>query len=467
MKKLASIAFLLGLTGRLAAQGSLSDRLDSLVRAEMAREHLAGLSVAVVRGRDTLLNRAYGFADLSLEVPASTATTYRFTGLTIAAAVMREVEAGRLKLDDDVAPLLPEFPWQGRKVTLRQLMDATSGLQDFHYIGDAYDGTIAVSKAPDEVTAIFADRPFNHEPGATMQWTTSGFHLAGMLVERSSGQSYADYVQQHIIAPLGLKRTFHCDDRTITPGLARTYTYQSGRFVNGRLISATMYPYLSTLCTTAMDAVSITRALRDGRLLKAATWKAMSTPVGAAATGPNPRGVGIKVPMEDTHRWYGITGSLAGFGFANADFIDDSLTIAVLTNTSSQAPARMVRVLSRAVFGLSPLPPFTNFSGSPPELVERTPLSDAEQQKYVGTFRTTYVNPPPQYAGYVRHVRVFRFNGRLWIQFTGEEPSPLLHTEGDAFVSRVGRGQFIIENGRAGQIEWQNGGMTARGTRVP
>jgi D-alanyl-D-alanine carboxypeptidase len=346
-------------------------------------------------------------------------------------------------------------------------MDATSGLQDFHYIGDAYDAAIAVPKAPDEVTAIFAGKPFNHEPGATMQWTTSGFHLAGLLVERSSGQPFADYVQQHIIEPLGLRRTFYCDDRRITPGLARTYAWQFGAFANGRLASATMYPYLSTLCISAMDAVSITRSVRDGRLLKPATWRAMSTPVGAAATGTPQRGVGIRISLEEGHRWFGITGNLAGFGFANADFVDDSLTIAVLTNTSSQAPARLIRVLSRAVFGLSPLPPFTNLSGPPPELVERTPLTDAEQLKYVGNYRVTLVNPPPQYAGFVRHMRVYTFNGRLTLQLAGDEPSPLLHTEGDSFVSRGGRVNFTLQNGRATEIEWRNGGMTGRGPRVP
>jgi CubicO group peptidase (beta-lactamase class C family) len=463
---LTALSLLCAVAAQLAAQPALIARLDSLVRAEMNDAHLAGLSVAVLRGRDTLLNRAYGFADLSLEVPASPSTTYRFTGLAIAAAVMREVELGRLKLDEDVSRLLPEFPWQGRRVTLRQLMDATSGLQDFHYIGDAYEGAIGVPKAPDQVTAIFAGQPFTHEPGAQLQWTTSGFHLAGMLVERSSGKPFAEYLREHVIAPLGLKRTFYCDDRTITPGLARHYVYQSGGFANGRMMSATMYPYLSTLCTTASDALSITRAFRDGRLLKGESWTAMSTPVGAAASSQTPRGVGLRISMEETHRWYGITGSLAGFGFASADFIEDSLTIVVLTNSSSQAPGRMIRVLARAVFGLSPLPPFTTFGGAAAP-VERTPLTAAEQQKYVGTYRTTLVNPPPQYAGYVRHARVFTFNGRLWIQFTGEEAHPLLHTEGDAFVSRVGSGSFVVEAGRATQIEWRNGGMVGRGPRIP
>ena len=285
MRKTVVSSALLLLSQGLAAQPVLTARLDSIAREAMTTDRLAGLSVAVVRGRDTLLNRAYGFADLSLETPATTSTTYRFTGLAIAAAVMREVDQGRLKLDEDITGRLPEFPWQGRKVTLRQLMDATSGLQDFHYTGDDYLGGIAVVKSPEEVTAIFANKPFTHEPGEKMQWTASGFHLAGILVERSSVQTFEDYVEQHIIAPAGLKRTFYCDDRTITPGLARSYVYRFGAFQNARTESATMYPYLSTLCTTAADAVSLFRAFHDGRLFRGATWQAMSTPVGSGRRG--------------------------------------------------------------------------------------------------------------------------------------------------------------------------------------
>ena len=465
MKTIIISASLLALASTVRAQPALTARLDSIVREAMRSERLTGLSVAVVRGRDTILNRGYGYADLSLEVPTTTATTYRVTGLAIAPAVMREVEQGRLKLDDDITGLLSDFPWQGRRVTLRQLMDATSGLQDFHYSGDPYNGELGVVKSPDEVTAIFANKPFMHEPGAAWQWTASGFHLAGIAVERSSGQNFADYVRQHIIAPAGLKRTFYCDDRTVTPGLARHYISQFSGVVNGRIESATMYPYLSTLCTSASDAVSMARAFRDGRLFKPATWQAMSTPVGPAATAPEPRAIGIKKNLEGTHTWYGITGNLAGFGFAVTDFADDSLTIAVLTNTGSPAPPMIARNLARAIFGMPMLPPFAR--ANIPEQVERIPLSEAEQRKYHGTYRLTMVEALPQYSRYVRTVRVYSWNGRLWIKQSGEEATPLLHQEGDYFVSRAGRATFLMENGQVARLELRSGNQLAAGPRVP
>lgn len=125
----------------LSERQSLESRLDSLARAALTEIPLASASVVVVRGQDTLLARAYGQAELSFGVAATLATRYRLIGpgiTLLSAAVLRAVEQGRLSLDDDAAQYLPEFPWQGRRVTIRQLLDATSGLPDFHYLGDDY-----------------------------------------------------------------------------------------------------------------------------------------------------------------------------------------------------------------------------------------------------------------------------------------------------------------------------------------
>jgi len=179
---------------RQAPSRALAARLDSIARAALASEPMAGLSVAVLRGRDTLLLAGYGSADIGLGAPVTPATTFRVIGMPVlAAALLQQVEAGRLRLDDDASRLLPDFPWQGRRVTVRQLMDATSGLPDYHYLGDPHLARRGVPKAQDEVTALFAGLPFTHEPGAKWQWTISGFHLAGGLLERLTGKPYGDY----------------------------------------------------------------------------------------------------------------------------------------------------------------------------------------------------------------------------------------------------------------------------------
>ena len=451
-----------------APRAALAARLDSIARDALARNRLAGLSVAVVLGRDTLLDGGYGFAEVGLGVPATPATTYRVLGPALAAAVMQQVERGRLKLDDDAARLIPEFPWQGKRVTVRQLMDASSGLPDLHYLGDVYLGAIGVPKAPDEVTALVAGKSFMHEPGASWQWTVSGFHLAGGLVERLAGQSWGDYLREHVYAPAGLKRTFHCDDRTITPGLARGYIAAPDGLRHAPLQSASMHPYIATTCTTAAEAVSLMRALRDGRLLKPESWRLMTTAEGTAKTAGGAHGaraIGLRINAEDGRRWVGEAYSLLSHSGAVLDFPEESLTVVALSNTSTQAPLRIGRDLARAVLGLPPLPvtsarPF-------PELAELAALPAAERGRYAGTYRTRLVDPAPHYRNYERTFRVLVHNDRLMIQPLGDDPTPLLHQGNHQFRSRIGRVTFTVEGGRAIAIEVQSDPMLMRGPAVP
>src|SRR5215831_7259027 len=148
--------------------------LDAIVRQVIAREHVVGASVLVARGDRILLHKGYGFADLALEAPAKDETVYHvvgpmlpFTGI----AVMQQVERGKLQLDDDISKFIPEFPLQGHHVTVRQLLNHTSGIVDYHYLGDPIEGTSRQPKALDEVTALFANKSWVNDPGQKWDWS--------------------------------------------------------------------------------------------------------------------------------------------------------------------------------------------------------------------------------------------------------------------------------------------------------
>jgi D-alanyl-D-alanine carboxypeptidase len=195
-------------------QESAAD-LDSVVQRTMAQEGVVGASVLVVRANRILLHKGYGLADLGLEAAAKEETVYHvvgpmlpFTGI----AVLQQMERGKLSLDDDISKYVPEFPLQGHHVTIRQLLNHTSGIVDYHYLGDAIEATSRQPKALDEVMALYAGKKWVNEPGAKWDWSISGFQLLVTIVERVSGQSFADYVQQNIFTPAGVKSTTYCDD---------------------------------------------------------------------------------------------------------------------------------------------------------------------------------------------------------------------------------------------------------------
>ncbi len=150
-----------------------------------------------------------------------------FTGI----AVMQQVERGKLSLDDDISKFIPEFPLQGHHVTIRQLLNHTSGIVDYHYLGDPIEATSRQPKALDEVMALYAGKNWVNEPGKKWDWSISGFQLLVTIVERVTGQSFPDYVQQNIFQPAGVKSTTYCDDFTLTRGLSHAYRKIGGSYV--------------------------------------------------------------------------------------------------------------------------------------------------------------------------------------------------------------------------------------------
>ena len=430
----------------------LTAKLDSIMRDAATRYRLVGVSAAVVRGRDTLLNRGYGYADLGLRAPATATTRYRVLGPHLATAVMQQVERGRVRLEEDVTPLITDFPWQGRRVTLRQLMDATSGLPDFHYLGDAEFKVVSMPKAPYQLTDLVAGLPFTHEPGASWQWTITGFHMGGALVEKLSRQTYQGYLEKHIFAPAKLEHTHYCGGREVIPELARTYTSAADGYRYSPPESP--YPYMAVVCTTAADAVAMMRAMRDGTLLKRESYKALATAEGASmrAETHGARGVGIRINNEEGRIWIGEQGMLNGFSSVVMDFAADSVTVAVLANTGTPRVSVLARNLARAVLGL-PAVSSPAMSLGPPPSAEAIPLSAEQLRRYVGEFKTRRVDPPARYRSYERTFRIYEYIGQLMLHAIGEEPEPMYYQQGDTFKIRGGTISFTIENGRAVGIE--------------
>jgi CubicO group peptidase (beta-lactamase class C family) len=113
-------------------------------------------------------------------------------------------ERSKLSLDDDISKFVPEFPLQGHHVSVRQLLNHTSGIADYHYLGDPIEATSRQQKALDEVMALYADKKWVHDPGTKWDWSISGFQLLVTILERVTG----------------VKSTTCCDDSTLVHGLS-------------------------------------------------------------------------------------------------------------------------------------------------------------------------------------------------------------------------------------------------------
>jgi D-alanyl-D-alanine carboxypeptidase len=453
--------------------------LDAIAKRIIAQEHVVGASVLVAQKGEIILEKGYGFADVGLEAPAKAETVYGVVGPMLpitGVAIMQLVERGKLSLDDDISKFIPEFPLQGHHVTVRQLLNHTSGIVDYHYLGDPIEATSRQPKALDEVMALYANKKWLNETGKKWDWSISGFQLLVTILERVTGRTYEEFVRQNIFDPAGVKSTTYCDDFTLVHGLSRAYRRQGEGHV---LAHEDGMAYNTDLryCSTVGDLYKTWRAVQDKKILRPETFRMMSAAEGAAErmSAQDPQmhyGLALTLNHEDDHRSIGQHGSLLGFSGSLYEFPGDRLTIVVLTNTEGQNAYAISRALARSILGLAelPKPPASRQTPAQTDI----PVSAGEIGQLTGTFVLTPGEVPSNlhdsYAQFRRTYRVFNENGRLMIEALGQAPERLLKQEDGSFATRSSarnRISFVMRDDRAvGMKITSQGGLPLFGDRV-
>lgn len=459
----AALCLLLSVAPAAAGQGAPAERnrlaavVDSLVNAAMRARPSAGVSVAVMRGRDTLVLRGYGLADVENRAPAGAQTVYRIASVTkqfTAAAVLRLVEQGRIGLDDEVTRYLPDAPVSGHRVTIRQLLNHTSGMPSYTDAGQRWRARWGEDLPPAAVLAISAPDSFNFAPGTAFRYNNSGYVLLGMLLERLSGQPY-DAVIRAMAAERGLPSIQYCWTAPLIANRAHGYQPAGATLANAPYLSMTQPYAAGGLCATAGDLARWAVDLGQGRVVSARTFAQMSTPTQLPGGRTEPYGFALVADTLAGHRRVWHNGGIHGFASELAWYPDDSVSVAVLANTAGADVTALGKNIARAALGIA-LP------GS--VAVRDLPLSADERARYVGTYVLHLPN------GQELPTRVFENDGALWVQAEGQETSALRYQGDGEFVVAADTGvRFVFDRSAspAPSFRLTQGGMTLTATRRP
>ncbi|MGQ0642686.1 MAG: serine hydrolase domain-containing protein, partial [Gemmatimonadaceae bacterium] len=189
-----------------------------------------GCAVAVSREGNVVFQNGYGMANLELDVPITPAAIFHVASVSkqfTAMAVMLLARDGKLSLDDDVRRHLPELPDYGYKITVRHLLQHTSGLRDqwdllFMARGRFEENRITEA---DVIEIVSRQKALNFVPGSEYLYSNTGYTLAGTIVKRVSGKSLREFADERIFRPLGMTHThFHDDYTMVVKGRAAGYT---------------------------------------------------------------------------------------------------------------------------------------------------------------------------------------------------------------------------------------------------
>ena len=340
------------------ARRALVAKIDSIVSAPITGGKVAGASIAVIKGRDTIAVKGYGKANLELDVPTPPRTTYEIGSVTkqfTGAAMMQLVEQGKVSLDDELTKYLPDFKFGGRHITVRRLLDHTSGIKGYTEMPE-FRSLTTVARPIDTLLKLIRSRPFDFEPGEEQIYNNSAFFLAGLIIEKVSGTTYADYVQKNLFDKAGMKDAHYCSEIKVHKGKATGYDSDSvGPVIKGPL--SHVWPYAAgSLCSSALDLVAWNEALhRDGKILGAAAYKEFITPETLNDGTPVGYSKGIAVYNRLGHRALHHGGGINGFLSENIYFPDDSLSVVVLFNTAGPgSPDEAAEAIAEAVLGKAP-----------------------------------------------------------------------------------------------------------------
>jgi CubicO group peptidase (beta-lactamase class C family) len=331
--------------------------LDAYVSGEMRKRHIPGLSLVVLYDGLVIKEKGYGLASVELQVAATPQTVYQLASTTkvfTGTAVMLLVEEGKLSLDERVRKLLPELPAAWDAITVRQCLTHTSGLPDA-VLSDDTDEVIAPN-GPEALRKLAA-MPLLSRPGEKWEYNQTGYYLLGLIIEKLSGQTFEEFLARRFFRPLGMTSTVFGDSSAVVAGRSTLYTryvLREGKLVaspdNSIRTTQFTYPdYLHTgagLNTSVADMAKWDAALSTGRILKPATlaemWTATKLKDGRAFRfDDSTLGYGGGWMVDDTpgHKSAGHTG---GDATAYIRFLDDRLSIVVLTNCQGAGPDDIV-----------------------------------------------------------------------------------------------------------------------------
>jgi len=403
--------------------------VDSVFQ-HLDRTDAPGCAVGIAEQGRLVYTRGYGMADLQHRLAIGPQSVFHVASVSkqfTALAVALLAEEGKLSLDDDVRKYIPELPLYGSPITVRQLMHHTSGLRDqwnlLRYAGWRFPTDLITER--DVMQIVTRQQALNFRPGDEYVYSNTGFTLLAVIVQRTSGQSLAQYAQARFFGPLGMHDThFHDDYSMIVPGRTAAYEPRSGggwkisiptfdTYGATSLFSTTsdLLLWMATFDTAPEGAVELLRAAQTSGVLNDGT--------------PTNYGYGLTLTPWRGIRAIGHGGSDAGYRAYVERYPDFGVAVAVLCNAANAGPNNLARGAAAVVLG-DRLPRPMVEARAPEHLP-----SSAAREAWVGTYRDTVA----QSIIRVRSVgdSVLANGGRL--QFGSDTNATISGPEGSSWMS--------------------------------
>ena len=335
-----------------------TEQIDAVFRP-LATAQSPGFSVGVIHDGKLVFARGYGLAEVAKRTPITPDTDFRLASVTkqfTAMSIMLLVHDGKLRYDDTLVKIFPEFPSYGKDITVRQLLNHTSGLKDY---GELYMKQVGDQTPIDKVPQIL-DRGVlqlleqqtstDFPPGTKWMYSNSGYAVLAMIVEKVSGRPFGDFLHDRIFKPLHMDKTVAYEKgKNDIPN--RAFGYRKDK-ESGQFVFADQSPTSAVLgdggiYTSVKEMAKWDKGLRTHKLITEAEMREALTPVQVEGGVKFPDGKELAYgfgwfldPYKGRERqWH--NGGTMGFLTSIQRFPSDKLTIVVLSNRTDLDPSEL------------------------------------------------------------------------------------------------------------------------------
>jgi len=333
----------------------LSAEIDKLLQDHYKADG-SGATVLVSQKGKILYHKAFGMANLELGVPMRTDHVFRIGSVTkqfTGAAILKLAEEGKLSIQDDLTKFLPDYPTQGKKITVEHLLTHTSGIKSYTGMKEWDEQMHRKDFTPTELIALFKDQPMDFEPDADWRYNNSGYILLGYIIEKVSGKTYGEYINETFFKPLGMKNSYYGDTKPVIKNRASGYSQGDveGSYVNSAFLSMTQPYAAGSLLSTVEDLNIWTRALHSGKVIKPESLKKAITPY-ILPNGTNTHyGYGLQMSNLLGSLTVEHSGGIHGFLSDLVYLPQEEVCVAILTNCDCEPPRDLTPRIAALIIG--------------------------------------------------------------------------------------------------------------------
>ncbi|WP_192350000.1 serine hydrolase [Algoriphagus sp. Y33] len=336
---------------QLVYSQALDAKIDSLLETAFSPEG-PGAVFLVAKAGKPIYRKAFGKANLELNVPMAPGNVFEIGSMTkqfTAVSILMLVDQGKLRLNDEITNFIPDYPTRGKSITVHHLLTHTSGIKSFTSM-KALRTIERGDLTPPELIDFFNNEPMDFDPGEEFKYNNSGYVILGHIIEILSGQSYAEFVKEHIFTKLEMNSSQYASHSQVIENRAYGY-HRKDKYVNKNYVSLSL-PYASgSLMSTVDDMLKWNEAIKNNTLVKEATKnKAFENYTLKNGEKIN-YGYGWHITTLNDAVSFEHGGSIFGFKSMGVYLPEEDIYVVGLSNCDCNSPTELARDIAELAMG--------------------------------------------------------------------------------------------------------------------